>query len=198
MIADFPPHWLAERKRSGAHRFDEFWDGVLHVPPPRNGNNSELVLNLTAHLDQHWAKPNSGDVLHGVNVTTPADAANWLYNFRIADVVLLDRDRLHQDRNDFVIGPPLVVVMVRSPRDETNEKFPFYASHGVPEVWVFDRDTRELDLYALEPGPRYELLADTSGWIRSTATGVSFRHAGENKVALRVADTAVPVELPRQ
>ena len=196
VIADFPPHWLAERKRTGAHRFDEFWDGVLHVPPPRNRNHSELVLDLTAHLDQHWAKPTGGDVLHGVNVTTPADAANWLHNFRIADVVLRDRGRLHLDHNDFVVGPPLVVVMVRSPRDETYEKFPFYAALGVPEVWVFDRDTRTPELDALAPGPAYQpITADADGWLVSPAAGVAFRHAGGAKVAVRVG-AGPTVELP--
>ncbi len=196
VIADFPPHWLAERERSGAHRFDEFWDGELHVPPHRNGNHTELVLDLTGFLDRHWAKPRGGDVLHGVNVTTPADAANWLHNFRIADLVLLDADRRHLDRIDFVVGAPLVVVMLRAPSDETYAKFPFYAGLGVPEVWVFDRDTRAPELYALGAGPAYQPIpAGPDGWLVSPAAGVAFRHAGGAKVAVRVGDGPV-AELP--
>jgi Uma2 family endonuclease len=195
VIAEFPRHWLAERKRSGAHRFDEFWDGVLHVPPPRNVSHSELVLDLTRYLDRHWARPRGGDVLHGVNVTTTEDAANWLQNFRIADLVLLDRDRLHLDRNDYVVGPPLVV-MVRAPGDETYEKFPFYAKLGVPEVWVFDRDTRAPELYALAAGPAYQpIQADPQGWLVGPAAGVAFRHAGGAKVTARVGDGPA-TELP--
>jgi Uma2 family endonuclease len=196
VIADFPRHWLEERKRSGAHRYDEFWDGVLHVPPPRHGNHSDLVADLAAFLDRSWAKPRGGDVLHGANVTTPDDAANWLHNFRIADVVLLDRDRLHFDRTECVVGAPLVAVMVRAPRDETYEKFPFYAKLGVPEVWVFDRDTRAPEVYALAAGPAYQsVAAGADGWVVSSAAGVAFRHAGGAKVAVRVGSGAA-VELP--
>ncbi len=196
VIADFPRHWLEERKRSGAHRYDEFWDGVLHVPPPRNGNHSELVLDLTGFLNQNWAKPRGGDVLYGVNVTTPADAVDWLHNFRIADLVLLDQDRLAFDRNECVVGPPLVAVMLRAPRDETYEKFPFYAKLGVPEVWVFDRDTRVPELYALGPEPAYQPVpADADGWLVSPAAGVAFRHAGGAKVSVRVG-TGAAAELP--
>ena len=196
VVAEFPPHWLAERKRSGAHRFDEFWDGVLHIPPHRTTRYADFVLDLARFLEAGWATPAGALVLHGVNVTTPADAANWLHNFRIADVVLLDRDRLHLDRNEYVIGPPLVTAMVRSPGDETYEKFPFYADLGVPEVWVFDRDTRAPELYALAAGPTYRRIdADADGWHLSPATGVAFRHASATTVLARVGDVP-PVELP--
>src|SRR5207249_6606250 len=116
---------------------------------------------------------------HGVNITTPADEHRLLWNFRIADIVLLTPDRFHIDKNEYMAGAPLVVVEVRSPGDETYEKFGFYAGLGVPEVWVFDRDTRVPDLYALVPGPKYDPIpAGPDGWVRSPATGVEFRPAG--------------------
>ena len=33
VLADPDPEWLAERARLGIDRWDEVWDGVLHVPP---------------------------------------------------------------------------------------------------------------------------------------------------------------------
>ena len=33
VLADPDPDWLAERSSRGIDRWDEVWDGVLHVPP---------------------------------------------------------------------------------------------------------------------------------------------------------------------
>lgn len=66
----------------------------------------------------------------------------------------------------------------------------------MPEVWVFDRNTRAPELYALALGPAYQLIAaDADGWLVSPAVGVAFRHAGDAKVAARVGDGPT-VELP--
>ena len=72
-----------------------------------------------------------------------------------------------------------------------HEKFPFYAGLGVPEVWVFDRETREPELYTLVMGPAYQLLEPyLDGWIRSPATGIEFRQALPKKVWVRIAGDA--------
>lgn len=198
VVADFPMHWLEERKRSGAHRYDEFWDGVLHIPQLRTGRYQDLLTDLCFYLDKKWGKPRGGVAHHGVNLTTPADGANWLHNFRIADIVLLDRDRLHIDKCEYMAGAPLVVVEIKSPGDETFDKFPFYAGLGVPEVWVFDRDSRAPEVHLLAEGPTYRAaVADADGWLRSPATGVEFRQTQPGKVWLRIAGTdATAEELP--
>lgn len=196
VIADMPRHWLEERKNSEAAQWDEVWEGVLHMPPMPNGMHQDFSLDLASFLKWEWARPRGGLVRQEVNLTTPEDEENWTLNYRIPDLVLVGADRIHIDRNEYVCGAPLVVIEIRSPRDETYEKFPFYAKLGVPEVWVFDRDTREPELYALAPGPAYHRTpAGPDGWTRSVATGVAFRHLGGAKVAARVGDGAA-VELP--
>jgi hypothetical protein len=42
-----------------------------------------------------------------------------------------------------------VVVEIRSPNDESEDKLPFFAQIGVLEVWIIDRDTKDIDLYVL-------------------------------------------------
>src|SRR5437868_14265558 len=38
-MLEAPEHLLAERRRTGADKFDEVWEGVLHlVPPPLEGH----------------------------------------------------------------------------------------------------------------------------------------------------------------
>lgn len=196
VIADLPKHWLAERKNSEAAQWDEVWEGVLHMPPMPNGLHQDFVLDLASYLKWEWGKPRRALVRHEVNLTTPEDEEHWTLNFRIPDVVLVSKDRLHIDKTEYMAGAPLVVVEVRSPGDETYEKFPFYAALGVPEVWVFDRDTRAPELYALAPGPAYQpVAADADGWLVSPAAGVAFKHAGAATVAVRV-DGGPTVELP--
>ncbi|OWK34418.1 Uma2 family endonuclease [Fimbriiglobus ruber] len=198
VIADLPKHWLAERKSSEAAQWDEMWNGVLHMPPMPNGMHQDFAFTLGVYLLNRWARPNGGLIRQEVNLTAPEDEAQWTHNYRIPDLVLVSRDRFPIDKNEYMAGAPLVVVEVRSPGDETYDKLPFYAALGVPEVWVFDRDTRVPEIYALAPGAAYQMLpAGADGWILSPATGIEFQHTGANKVTVRVAgDPATADELP--
>ena len=55
-----------------------------------------------------------------------------------------------------------MVVEIQSPGDETYEKLPFYAELGVSEVWIINRDSRSIEVYAL----------------RTAATGAAATHSG--------------------
>jgi Uma2 family endonuclease len=198
VIADFPKHWLDERKRSGAHRFDEFWNGVLHVPPPRTNGQQVLLGDLLIYLDEQWARPHRCKAHHGVNITTPRDEANWLHNFRIADIVLLTPDQFHIDKNDYMVGAPLVVIDIASPGDETYDKFPFYAGLGVPEIWVIHRDTRTPEIHLLGADGKYTSAAPAAdGRLHSPATGVEFQQTRIGRVWVRIdGNDSTAAELP--
>lgn len=198
VIANLPAHWLDERKNSEVAQWDEMWNGVLHMPPMPNGMHQDFSGDLRGYLKHHWAKPRGGLARQEVNLTTPEDEAHWTLNYRIPDLVLVSRDRLHIDKNTYMAGAPLVVVEVKSPDDETYDKFPFYARLGVPEVWVFDRDTRTPEVHVLAAGPAYQPRpADPDGWLRSPASGVEFRQTNPGKVWVRVGgDDATAEELP--
>jgi Uma2 family endonuclease len=157
-----------------------------------------IALDLAIYLKQHWGKPQGGRVNQEVNLTTPEDEAQWTHNYRIPDLVLLSPDRFGIDKNEYMAGAPLVVVELKSPGDDTYEKFPFYAGLGVPEVWVFDRTTRVPELYTLGPGPAYQPIpAGPDGWVHSPATGVAFRPTGAGTVTARIGtDPATVADLP--
>ena len=124
-----------------------------------------------------------------------ADATDWEQNYRVPDLTLTTPDRLGINRTSHIAGAPTVVGEVFAPGDETYERLPFYAALGVPEVWVFDRDTRAVELRVLTAGG-YELTApDADGWHASPATGVAFRPTGAGTVWARVRGAAE--ELPR-
>jgi len=198
VIANMPPKWLAERTNSEAAQWDEMWNGVLHMPPMPNGMHQDLVGDLRDFIKFHWARPSGGLVRHEVNLTTPEDEAQWTLNYRIPDLVLVSSDRLHIDKNEYMAGAPLVVVEVRSPGDETYEKFPFYAGLGVPEVWVIDRDTCSPEIHVLGAERTYQSLAmGQDGWLASPNTAIQFRQTIAAKLLVRLGtDDTTLEEIP--
>ena len=67
VMPDVPPEILAWRKRSGAHRWDEMWNGVLHMPPMPNRQHQELESGMERFLYFNWARPNKAKVYHQIN-----------------------------------------------------------------------------------------------------------------------------------
>lgn len=187
---------IVDRRASASSQWDEVWEGVLHMPPMPNGTHQDFSLALAMYLTMHWARPRKGLVRQEVNLTTEADASEWQRNYRIPDLVLVSADRRGIDRNEVMVGAPLVVVEIASPGDESREKLGFYAGLGVPEVWIFDRDTKELEAYLLVEEV-YEVTPVGESWWTSPGTGVSFRSGGTGKLRVRMgADDCTLAEIP--
>ncbi len=102
-------------------------------------------------------------------------------DFRIPDQVYARRDHLIDDG----VTRAALVVEVRSPRDESYEKLPFYAERGVTEVLLVDHD-RRFDLYRLVGGA-YQPVEDgrslTLGVAFSTVDGPQLRMAWDGGTA---------------
>ena len=194
VFAKVPPALIEERKRTGAHQWDEMWEGELHTPPMPNRWHQELEYELLHWLKTNWGRPRGNKVHHQVNLAPPG---GWPNDYRIPDIVLLTPDRFHIDRVEYCEGAPNVVVEIRSPDDETYEKFDFYAELGVPEVWVIDRDTGMPEVFTLA-GDRYQpVRPNADGWIVSTATGVEMRRGTDDRLCIRMAgDPATQQNLP--
>lgn len=192
VIPELPDFIVEWRKRTGADRYDELWDGVLHMGPTPNRAHQEFEWALETWLRMHWAPVSSGKVYHEVNV---AAEGRWPENYRVPDVVLLTTERLVIDRNEYFDGAPSAVVEIHSPGDEAYEKLPFYASIGVPEVWIIHRDSKQFELYELATG-EYRRQEPTAGWFRSSL-GIQFQTAPENKLRIQLsADVASQRLLP--
>jgi len=185
VIADYPAELIEARRRKGIDRWDEMWEGVLHMPPMPNREHQDFRWVLETWIEMFWAAPR-GNRVHGeTNVASPG---GWPNNYRIPDLVLLTPDRFSIDRNVYFEGAPTVVVEVHSPGDEAYEKLGFYAHLGVPEVWIIDRDTRAPEVYVLAEGDYRKQPARDDGWIESPATGVLLRHDPEDRLDIQVAD----------
>jgi|HubBroStandDraft_6_1064221.scaffolds.fasta_scaffold05499_2 hypothetical protein len=61
LVLDPQPAWverlLEERRRSGADRRDEVWEGVLHVIPPPSVEHERFAHALHVILDPHAPAP---------------------------------------------------------------------------------------------------------------------------------------------
>ena len=195
VIKEMPKHWLEERRKSDASCRDEMWSGVLHMAPMPNLFHQELGSELFGLLKQRWAKPLGGKVYQEINLTTPEDEQDWTKNYRVPDLVLLSAERLEFRRVEYVAGPPLVCIEIKSPNDESYEKLPFYAGLGVPEVWSIDRDTKKPDMLILKEGEYRSLTADQEGWLRSDAVGVRMRDR-DAKLLMEFDGDAEPAVIP--
>ena len=88
VMSEVPPDILAWRKRTGADRWDEMWEGVLHMAPSPNRAHQELEWAMETYLRLRWARPRGARVYHQINL---ASAGGWPNNYRIPDLVLLTR-----------------------------------------------------------------------------------------------------------
>jgi Uma2 family endonuclease len=188
------PEILAWRKRTGADRWDEMWEGVLHMPPMPNSEHQDLEWALETYLRTHWARRLRAKVFHQINVASPG---GWPDDYRIPDIVLLKPDRFHVNRSDTFDGGPNVVVEIHSPGDEAREKLGFYAAIGVSEVWIIDRDTKAPEIHVLQEG-RYETKAPgAGGWLASGETGLELKAGEAGRLSVRLAgDESTRADLP--
>jgi Uma2 family endonuclease len=192
-MAEVPADFLQLRSRRGADIWDEMWEGVLHTPPAPNIEHQDFEYQLEAWLRTRWSHVRGRRVYHGVNL---APRGGWPNDYRIPDLVLLAAECAAKNRGEWLEGPPTVVIEIHSPGDEALEKLPFYAKLGVPEVWIIDRDSRAVEIYALRAGGRQERIAPApDGWLRSTATGVQLRPERDRKLAIQMASDAASLRL---
>jgi Uma2 family endonuclease len=126
---------IAERQRLGLDTHDEVWDGEYHMAPAASFRHSETV-GLLFEIIRSVALPRGFRTSVEFNLGTSTD-------FRVPDL------GVHRGDPDGVWLPTAaVVVEVRSPNDETYDKFSFYFEHGVDEVLIADLTASRISLFA--------------------------------------------------
>jgi hypothetical protein len=192
-----PEHILESRRRSGINQRDEVWEGVLHMSPEPDFEHQDFEGGLETWLRLNWGRPNGAKVLHRINLALPGAGTAWVDNYRIPDLILLTSARFAINFRTHFEGGPEVVVEIRSPGDESEEKLPFYAQIGVLEVWIIDRDTKQIDLYVRSGDSYARQPAGDNGWFCSPFTGIEMRAGRPGKFAIRRGgDDSTREELP--
>ncbi len=145
LVLGTPPPELAalleRRRQAGVDRLDEVWEGVLHMVPGPSVEHARICQQLaevlgplarTAGLVPTMSEFNVGESEH---------------DFRVPD------GGLHRPGAAGVWHPTAaLVVEILSPDDESRQKLPFYAAHGVDEVLLVDPEQRLVTWLALRDG----------------------------------------------
>jgi Putative restriction endonuclease len=118
---------ISQRQRLGQDTHDEIWDGDYHMAPAANGRHGEVQALLTELLGPLARTA-------GLRVTVEFNLGDTT-NFRVPDIGI---HRQTPHRTWFATAA--LVCEVRSPDDESWQKFDFYYDAGVEEVVIFDLD----------------------------------------------------------
>ncbi len=135
-MLEVDPKLLAERARLGHDRWDEMWDGELHmVPPPSFGHQllgTRLLLAIAPLADAR-----------GLTMTYETGYFRVADDYRQPDLAVFRLDRTSARG----IEVAELVIEIRSPGDESNAKIAWYLAQGCREVLIVDRDTLDIELH---------------------------------------------------
>lgn len=164
VLVEVPEKLLAGRRRAGADRGDEVWEGVLHMVPPPSGPHQRLGTRLLQVFDA-LARERGLVGSYGTGLFR----AGTDDDYRVPDQVYARPESL-SDRG--VDGSAELVVEIRSPGDETYEKLGFYASLGVAEVLVVHPSDRRAEVFVLRGQAHVLVQPDDRGAVAVTVLGV--------------------------
>lgn len=172
-MLEVPESLAAERRRTGADRWDEVWEGVLHMVPAPSNWHQFFEGELHGEL-RPIARRRGLVCAPGTNLGTPQD-------YRVPDLVVAAPGFFSQPG---IVSGAQLVVEVLSPNDESYEKLPFYASLGVLEALYVEPVSRVVELFVLRGEKLLPLSPDETGAVRSTVLGVSFLRVEGPKLRL--------------
>jgi Uma2 family endonuclease len=139
---------LIERRRAcRGDRFDEVWAGTYVIVPSPDIEHQRLVTGICCALMAVYCSVPEVHVYAGVNVTD--QFTDWKQNYRCPDIAVVLPDSRAVDRYECYYGGPDFIIEIASHFDRSREKFDFYASVGVREFLLVDRNPWQLELYAL-------------------------------------------------
>ena len=144
---EFEAEIIAERQARHIDQFDEVWDGLYRIFPPKDNEHQEVRFDLMLSLTSAIPKTTGAQIYPGVNVSDHQH--DWEHNFRCPDVVVYLKETSAINCRTHYCGGPDFGVEIVSPHDCTHEKFDFYASVGTRELLIVDRDPWCLELYRL-------------------------------------------------
>ena len=132
--------FVERRKALGQDTYDEVWEGTYHMSPAARGAHGYLDDQVARLLGPYADE--AGLVGTGpFNLGQPDD-------YRVPD---RGYHRAFDPRTVYFPTAALVVEIV-SPGDETYEKMPFYAAHGVEEVLVVEPESDNVRALGLAGG----------------------------------------------
>lgn len=136
---------VARRRQLGTDRWDEVWDGVLHMIPPPSHKHQLLSSRLHRLLG-----PLADGA--GLELTGEVGIGSDEHDFRAPDLAL----HRPADVEPQWHRTAALVVEIVSPNDKTWDKLGFYAAHKVDEVLIVDPGQRKVHWLGLGADGEYK------------------------------------------
>lgn len=125
----------------------EVIEGELHMAPALRPRHQEATINLATAMSQFARSKKLGKVY-----TAPIDVLlSGLASPVQPDILFIAGDRLDIVKEEFIEGPPDLIIEVLSPSnwlDDRRTKFRLYARAGVREYWIVDLEQRTIEVFA--------------------------------------------------
>ena len=149
---------IADRKRLGLDTHDEVWQGEYHMAPAASFEHSTAITLIT-ELFLGVGRERGFRPSVEFNLGSPA-------NFRVPDA------GLHRGSPRGVwLQTAAIVVEIRSPDDESYDKFSFYFDHDVEEILIADLATQTVQWFVR--GDEAFEASDVSALLSLTSTEVA-------------------------
>ncbi len=182
---------IQKRRRFGADRFDEVWDGVYVMSPEADNEHQLLGFELAAVLREAVGTLRGVTVYPPINITDRED--RWRENYRVPDISVFLPGNPAEDRGSHWLGGPDFAIEILSPGDRSRKKFRFYAKVGVRELLILDRNPWRLELYRRD-GTEWRLVGtsapDESAAVSSDVLPLVFRLLpGEARPSVNITRT---------
>jgi Uma2 family endonuclease len=136
LFLEAPQDLLDERRRIGADRRDEMWNGVLHLVPlgsgPRQQFSAEFLMLVGPLVKRR-----------GLKMRYYPGFFRTDDDYRVPDFAIF-REGQSSERG---VEAADLVVELRDPGDETYEKIDFYADRGVQEMLILHPEERRAEIY---------------------------------------------------
>jgi len=144
-MLEVPVDLLADRRWRNADRWDEMWEGELHMVPPPSVEHQRLGSELFLVLGPLAKTRGLAPLYDATGLFRPGADNDW----RVPDSAFA-RPEVLSHRG--IEGAASLVVEILAPGDESYAKLGWYASVGVGEVLVIEPDTRRVELFANRDG----------------------------------------------
>ena len=131
------------------NRYELIFGEIVMTASPKRKHQYAL-FQLGKLLDAYARDNHLGEVY-----IAPYDVKLSVHNVVQPDIVFVRRSRRNILTEDFIDGPPDLVVEVLSPTNRAHDlvkKATLYADFGIPEYWIVDPVTDSVTVHVLESG----------------------------------------------
>lgn len=137
------------------------------IPPP-SMQHQWFGFELASEL-RPVARKRGLKISHETGVFRPGTGDR---DYRVPDFVIWKPEQFSKRG---VEGRCELIIEMLSPDDESRDKLPFYAEMEIPEVWLVDPQSKQIELYVLRGRAYHVVAADEQGSVRSPLLGTTLR-----------------------